>query len=292
MTIAATVHDSKSRRLRELFDGDRVIRAVGAHDALAARLIEAAGFEAIWASSLELSASHAVPDAGLLTMTQYLDAAEDMDAATSLPVIADCDTGFGGPLNVEHLVVRYERRGIAAVCIEDKMFPKMNSFAAVAHPLVTVEEFAEKISSGKAVQRDPDFMLFARTEALIADLPMSEALERGYAYAEAGADAVLVHSRMDRADQVLEFAAQWQSEVPLIAIPTTYHGVHEQELRDAGYRLVIYANQVIRAQVGAVTSMLNRLATEGRAGSVEAQIVPIRELFQLQGMKAAFRTKQ
>jgi phosphoenolpyruvate phosphomutase len=291
MTIA-THEDSKSRQLRELFGGDRVIRAVGAHDAMTARLIEAAGFEAIWASSLELSASHAVPDAGLLTMTQYLDAAEDMDIATSLPVIADCDTGFGGPLNVEHLVQRYERRGIAAVCIEDKMFPKMNSFAAVAHPLVSIEEFADKIASGKAAQSGPDFMLFARTEAFIADHSLEEALERGYAYAEAGADAVLVHSRMERADQVLEFAAKWEGDVPLIAIPTTYHGVHEQELLDAGFQLVIYANQVIRAQVGAVSNMLSLLAAEGRAGSVESQIVPIRDLFQLQGMKAAFRTKK
>lgn len=291
MTIA-TQEDSKSRQLRQLFGGDRVIRAVGAHDAMTARLIEAAGFEAIWASSLELSASHAVPDAGLLTMTQYLDAAEDMDVATALPVIADCDTGFGGPLNVEHLVQRYERRGIAAVCIEDKMFPKMNSFAAVAHPLVSIEEFADKIASGKAAQRGPDFMLFARTEAFIADHSLAEALERGYAYAEAGADAVLVHSRMERADQVLEFAAKWEGDVPLIAIPTTYHGVHEQELFDAGFQLVIYANQVIRAQVGAVSNMLSLLASEGRAGSVESQIVPIREVFQLQGMKAAFRTKK
>jgi phosphoenolpyruvate phosphomutase len=291
MTIAAG-EESKSSRLRRLLSGDRVIRAVGAHDAMTARLIEAAGFEAIWASSLELSASHGVPDAGLVTMTQYLDAAEDMDAATSLPVIADCDTGFGGPLNVEYLVQRYERRGIAAVCIEDKMFPKMNSFAAVAHPLVTIEEFADKIAAGKAGQRDPDFLLFARTEAFIADQSLAEALKRGYAYAEAGADAVLVHSRMERADQVLEFAAEWHSDVPLIAIPTTYHGVHEQELREAGYRLVIYANQVIRAQVGAVSTMLSRLAAEGRAGSVESQIVPIRELFQLQGMKASFRTER
>jgi phosphoenolpyruvate phosphomutase len=289
MTLAYR-QDSKSRQLRQLFAGEQVVRAVGAHDAMTARLIEAAGFEAVWASSLELSASHAVPDAGLLTMTQYLDAAENMDAAIALPVIADCDSGFGGALNVEHLVRRYERRGIAAVCIEDKVFPKMNSFAAVAHPLLAIGDFADKIAAGKAAQRDPDFMLLARTEAFIADLSLAEALDRGYAYAAAGADAVLVHSRMQRPDQVLEFAAQWRSEVPLVAIPTTYHGVHELELRAAGYRLVIYANQVIRAQVGAVSTMLSRLAAEGRAGSVDSQIVPISDLFRLQGMTAAFRT--
>jgi phosphoenolpyruvate phosphomutase len=288
MTVAYR-QDSKTRQLRQLLAGEQIVRAVGAHDAMTARLVEAAGFEAVWASSLELSASHAVPDAGLLTMTQYLDAAENMDAAIALPVIADCDTGFGGPLNVEHLVHRYERRGIAAVCIEDKVFPKMNSFAAVAHPLLPVPEFVDKIAAGKAAQRDPDFMLLARTEAFIADLSLAEALDRGYAYAAAGADAVLVHSRLQRPDQVLEFAAQWQGDVPLVAIPTTYHGVHEAELRAAGYRLVIYANQVIRAQVNAVSSMLSRLAAEGRAGSVDGQLVPISELFRLQGMTAAFR---
>src|SRR5258707_14494755 len=120
---------SKACVLRFLLGADKLVRVVGAHDAMTARLVEAAGFDAVWASSFGLSASHAVPDAGLLTMTQYLDAAENMDAATRLPVIADCDTGFGGTLNVEHLVHRYERRGIAAICIEDKQLPKMNSFA-------------------------------------------------------------------------------------------------------------------------------------------------------------------
>jgi phosphoenolpyruvate phosphomutase len=281
---------TKARALRALFRGDRVIRAVGAHDAMTARLVGAAGFETIWASSLELSASHAVPDAGLLTMTQYLDAAEEMDAATSVPIIADCDTGFGGPLNVEHLVRWYERRGIAAVCIEDKNFPKMNSFALVEHRLLPTALFVDKIRSAKDVQRDPDFMVIARTEAFIAGMGLQEALDRGHAYAEAGADAVLVHSRMSKPDEVLEFAAAWDGGVPLVAVPTTYHGVHERELFDAGYRLVIYANQVIRAQVKAVASMLELLAREGMAGAVEPEIVPIRRLFDLQGMQAASGT--
>lgn len=282
----------KARLLRQRFCEDRIIRAVGAHDAITARLVEAAGYEAIWASGLELSASHAIPDAGLLTMTQYLDAAEAMDAAVGVPVIADCDTGFGGPRNVEHMVRWYERRGIAAVCIEDKMFPKMNSFASVAHPLVSMEDFVAKIRAGKAAQEGPDFMLFARTESFIAEQPLEVALARATAYAEAGADAVLVHSRMDRPDEVLAFAEQWPLDVPLVAVPTTYHGVHEQDLWQAGYRLVIYANQVIRAQIGAVRTMLRTLGENGRAGAVEGQIVPIQDVFDLQDMRTTFQVRR
>ncbi|HVB45628.1 MAG TPA: isocitrate lyase/phosphoenolpyruvate mutase family protein [Streptosporangiaceae bacterium] len=283
---------AKSQRLRKLFGGDRVIRAVGAHDALTARLVQEAGFEAIWASSLELSASHAVPDAGVLSLTQYLDAAEDMDEAVDLPVIADCDTGFGGPLNVAHLVRRYERRGIAAVCIEDKVFPKMNSFAEVDHPLVPTAEFAAKITAGKEAQQDSDFMVLARTEGFIAGLRTDAVLERGVAYAAAGADAVLVHSRLDRPDEVLAFARRWPLDIPLIAVPTTYHTVHEQELWSAGFRLVIYANHVIRAQVSAVAAMLGQLADQGTARAVEPWLVSMTELFRLQGMPAAVRIER
>ena len=282
---------SKARALRDLLNGEQVVRVVGAHDAMTARLIELGGFEAVWASSLELSASHGVPDSGLLTMTQYLDAAENMDAAGSIPVVADCDTGFGGPLNVGHLVRRYEKRGIAAICIEDKQFPKMNSFADVAHPLVPTADFVEKISAGKAAQVDPDFVFIARTEAFIAGLGLGEAMDRAHAYADAGADAILVHSRADRPDQVLEFAAEWTDDVPLVAVPTTYHGVSEQGLFRAGYRMVIYANHIIRAQVKAVSEMLEVLKRSGCAGAVEPDIVPMDTLFELQGMTAAFRTQ-
>ncbi len=186
---------AKAIRLRRLLDGPELVRAVGAHNGLTALLAARAGFEAIWASGFEISASHALPDASLLSMTQLLDAAEAMDMACPVPVIADCDTGFGGPRNVEHTVLSYERRGIAGICIEDKMFPKLNSFAAVAHDLVPVPDFVAKVKAGKAAQKSEDFILIARTEALVAGLDLEEAVNRARAYAEAGADAVLVHSK-------------------------------------------------------------------------------------------------
>lgn len=274
---------SKSALLRTQLRGPSPVRAIGAHDGLTAKLAERAGFEAVWASSLELSASHGVPDASLLSMTQYLDAAEVIDAAVGLPVLADCDTGFGGPLNVAHTVRRYERRGIAGICIEDKVFPKINSFAEGAQDLVTPEEFALKIKFGKEAQQDPDFVLVARTEALICGLTVDAALHRAWVYAAAGADAVLVHSKSERPDEVLEFGARWDLSLPLVAVPTTYNTVHEQELYDAGYRVVIYANQGLRAAINGVSAMLSELARARRGQAVEDQIATLSEVFELQG---------
>lgn len=158
---------------------------VGAHNGLTARLAERAGFEAVWASGFEISASYALPDASILTMTQLLEAADAMNAATLLPVIADCDTGFGGPLHVAHTVRSYERRGIAGICIEDKLFPKLNSFAACAQELVPIEEFGRKVTAGKVAQTTDEFLLIARTEALVVGLSLDEALSRADAYREA-----------------------------------------------------------------------------------------------------------
>jgi phosphoenolpyruvate phosphomutase len=116
----------KTRLLRKYFNEKKVIRVMGAHNGLSATLVENAGFNGIWASGFEISTSYAVPDANILTMTQYLETAEVMNLAVSIPIIADCDTGYGNSNNVIHMVKRYEAAGIAAVCIEDKQFPKVN----------------------------------------------------------------------------------------------------------------------------------------------------------------------
>lgn len=282
---------SKTDRLRDLLAGSSPARAVGAHDGLTAKLVQQAGFDAVWASSFEISASHGLPDASLVTMTQYLDAATAMDAVTDIPVIADCDTGFGGPLNVAYAVQRYARIGIAAMCIEDKLFPKINSFADAAQDLVPAEEFALKIKAAREALGGDDMVLIARTESLIAGLDVEEALDRGRLYASAGADAVLVHSKSRRPDEVLEFASQWDVDVPLVAVPTTYGTVSEQELYDAGFRLVIYANQGLRAAVRGVQEVLRELNAAGTARSVDERIAPMSEVFALQGMPAGYRTQ-
>ncbi|WP_031513265.1 isocitrate lyase/phosphoenolpyruvate mutase family protein [Streptomyces sp. NRRL F-5123] len=280
---------TKAARLRAMLRGAGVVRAVGAHDGLTAKLVEQASFEAIWASSFEISAAYGLPDASLVSMTQYLAAAVAMDAVTQIPVIADCDTGFGGPLNVAHAVRTYERAGIAAVCIEDKLFPKMNSFADTSQDLVPTEEFALKVKSGKEAQATADFMLIARTEAFIAGMDTEQALDRAHAYEAAGADAILVHSKSRRPDQVLDFAARWDGHVPLVAVPTTYDSVGEDALHEAGFQLVIYANHGLRAAVRGVREALRDLRTAGRADAISDRIAPMADIFALQDMPSPFR---
>ncbi|WP_032769330.1 isocitrate lyase/phosphoenolpyruvate mutase family protein [Streptomyces griseus] len=272
-----------------LRDNPGPVRTVGAHDGLTAKLVQQAGFDAVWSSSFEISASHGLPDASLVTMSQYLAASEAMDLSVDIPVIADCDTGFGGPLNAAYTVQRYERAGIAAICIEDKLFPKINSFADTSQDLLPTEEFVLKIKAGKEAQIDPDFLLIARTEALIAGMEVSEALDRASAYVAAGADAVLVHSKSKRPDEVLDFASRWESEVPLVAVPTTYHVVDEDTLYNAGFRVVIYANHGLRAAVRGVQETLGELRRAGRAQAVQERIAPMHEVFALQGMPAQYR---
>jgi phosphoenolpyruvate phosphomutase len=285
------VAQGKARLLRELISGRRIVRVVGAHNGLTARLAQEASFDAVWASGFEVSASFGVPDASLLSMTQLLDAAEAMDMACTLPVIADCDTGFGGPLNVDYLVRRYERRGIAGVCIEDKVFPKINSFAAASHELVPIPDFVQKLLAGRVARRSPDFVIIARTEALVAGLGVDEALDRANAYADA-ADAVLVHSKSREPQQILDFAAKWDHRAPLVAVPTTYDGVYEQELEDAGFRMVIYANHGLRAAIRGVRTALATLASARRSRDIAHQIASMSEVFTLQQMPASYETHE
>jgi len=276
------VSQPRAQRLRELLAADGIVRAVGAHDGLTAKLVELTGFEAVWASSFELSASQALPDAGLLGMTQCLDAAEVMDRAVSLPVIADCDTGFGDLLHVAQMARCFARRGIAAVCMEDQTSPKRNSLSGLRHALVPVEEFADKIRVA-ARNREPGGMLvIARTEALVAGRDLAETLARGRAYAAAGADAVLVHSRDPDAGRVLAFAEAWDLDVPLVAVPTAYPQVSEDELYAAGYRLVIYANQGLRSMVRGVLKTLRELHAGRCAKAVEGDLCSMEDVFALQ----------
>jgi phosphoenolpyruvate phosphomutase len=272
---------SKVDVLRGLLAADRIARAVGAHNALTARLVELAGFDAVWVSSFELSTSFALMDASLVTMTQYLDAAEAMDAAVGVPVIADCDTGFGGPLNVAYMVRSYQRRGIAAVCIEDKVFPKMNSLAQASHELLSTEEFVAKIKVAVRSREPSRMIVIARTESLIAGQPMSHALQRARAYAEAGADAILVHSKSPSPDQVLEFAAAWDLEVPLVAVPTMHPQTSEDVLQEAGYRLVIYANHGLRSLIRGVLDTLRELNRGRCAAAVESRLCTVEDVFAL-----------
>jgi phosphoenolpyruvate phosphomutase len=273
------------KALLPLLGGPEVVLAAGAHDALSAKLAEEAGFDAIWASGFGISAVQAVPDANILTLTETLDAVRRIVDAVGIPVVADCDNGYGNAINVMRTVGEFERAGAAGLCIEDNDFPKRCSFyAGVRRDLVPVEEHARKIEAATAARRAREFVVIARTEALIAGLGMEEALRRARAYAAAGADAVLVHSKATDFAELREFSRAWDGGVPLVAVPTTYPDVGTDELYASGFRLAIFANQALRAAIVAMRESLAAMRRTGRIASVEKQIAPLEEVYRLVGV--------
>lgn len=275
---------NKSSQLRSALAGSGPVSVIGAHDGLGARLAEEAGFDAVWASGLEISAAAAVPDANILTMTQFLDAAVQMDSACRLPVLADCDTGFGNSNNVIHMVKSYEAAGIAGVCIEDKLFPKVNSFVPGRQDLASPAEFVGKILAAKSAQRGAEFLVVARTEALIAGRGLDEALRRAEAYRRAGADAILIHSKQKEPDEILAFLERWQRRSPLVVVPTTYPQLTAREWKAAGADMVIYANHGLRASIAAMAEVFAEIRAADGTRTIEHRIAPMKRVFELSGM--------
>src|SRR5438309_5071477 len=273
-------------KLRLLLQRPGIIKAIGAHDALSAKLIQQAGFDAIWASGFGISASlKCVPDASFVTSTEQLEIERNMVEAVSIPIIADCDTGYGNALNVMRTVNDHERAGVAAICIEDNVYPKRCSFyAGFRRELIAVEEHCGKIRAAKAAQTVPDFMIIARTEALIAGWGHEEALRRAEAYAQAGADAVLIHSKSPTFDELKAVARAWPGRVPLVVVPTIFDGVTAAELEEAGFKIVIYANQMIRAGIQAMREALDVIKQDTRPGSVNDRIAKLKDVYDLVGV--------
>jgi phosphoenolpyruvate phosphomutase len=282
--------NEKRRILRAGLGGSGALAAVGAHDAMTARLIETHGFDAVWVSGFGVSTMiHALPDLNLVTMTEALAAAVRIDAATSLPVVADCDNGFGGYSNIVRTVREYERAGIAGICIEDNLFPKRNSLldSSVLRELLPIDEQANRIAAGKGTQEDEAFTFIARVEALIAGHSVAEACKRADAYVEAGADAILIHSRDKSLAEIKAFLRQWQGtgSVPLVAVPTLFPSFTVEQLASMGFRMVIFANQLMRAAISATEETLATLAEHRRADVVDDTIAPLAHVFSLVGTR-------
>jgi phosphoenolpyruvate phosphomutase len=273
--------DSKSAALRRLFASPSPIVIAGAHDALSARLVEEAGFDGVWAGGFAISASHGVPDASILTMSEMLDASRLMNDAVSIPVIADCDTGFGNAVNAIRTVRAFEAAGIAGLSIEDNVYPKRCSFyPGVKRHLADIDEQALKVRAAReAASRD--FVVIARTEALIAGWGVEEALRRARAYADAGADAILVHSDHSAPDDIARFASAWDRLTPLVCVPTTYTSASVAQLSRIGVKLIIFANHALRASIRAMQDALADLRRTGTASAVEDRIAPLAEVYRL-----------
>ncbi len=273
------------QHFRAQLRGNAPAMAMAAHNPLSAKLAQQAGFDAIWGSGFELAASYAVPDASILPMSTHLEMMRAIAATVSIPVIADIDTGFGNAVNVAWAIPAYEAAAVSAVVMEDKTFPKDTSLrSAGRQELVRVEEFQGKIAAALAVRRDPDFMIIARTEALIAGQGHAEALMRARAYVEAGADAILIHSRQTTPDEILQFIAAWDNDTPLVLVPTAYPQLTEHAIAQLGkVGLIIYGNHAIRAAVGAMQTVFSQIRRDGGIYNVDRSLPTVKEIIDLQG---------
>jgi phosphonopyruvate hydrolase len=259
--------------------------AMAAHNPLAAKLAERAGFDAIWGSGFELAASYAVPDASILPMSTHLEMTRAIATAVSIPLIADIDTGFGNAINVSYGIPQFEAAGASAVVMEDKTFPKDTSLRDGARQeLVRVEEFQGKIAAALAARVDRNFTVIARVEALIAGLGHAEAQRRALAYEEAGADAILIHSKQKTPGEIVEFVRGWKGRVPLVLVPTAYPQLTEADIAALGkVGLVIYGNHAIRAAVGAMQAVFAQIRREGGIANVDGKLPSVDEVIELQG---------
>ncbi|SEO57998.1 phosphoenolpyruvate mutase [Salinihabitans flavidus] len=270
-------------RLRDMLTSKEPRFLMEAHDGLSAKIAQEAGFEGLWASGLSISAALGVRDNNELSWTQVLAQLEYMNDAVDLPILVDGDTGYGNFNNFRRFVAKLCERGIAGVCIEDKLFPKTNSFLEGSQTLASVEEFCGKIKAGKDIQSHPDFSIVARIEALISGAGMEEALMRAAAYADAGADALVIHSKKADPDEILEFLDKWDHRVPVILIPTKYYRTPTKTLTDAGGSLVIWANHNMRAAMQAMRETCATIMRDQSLVAVEAEVAPLADVFALAG---------
>ncbi|HEX3843395.1 MAG TPA: phosphoenolpyruvate mutase [Steroidobacteraceae bacterium] len=274
---------SRCSALRRMLLSDRLEFIMEAHNGLSARIVREAGFRGIWASGLSISAQFGVRDNNEASWTQVVDMLEFMADASNLPILLDGDTGYGNFNNLRRLVRKLEQRGIAGVCIEDKVFPKTNSFLnGERQPLADIDEFCGKIAAGKNTQLDADFSIVARVEALIAGWGMEEALRRAEAYRRAGADAILIHSKLSKPDEILTFAREWAGRAPLVIVPTKYYSTPTDVFRKAGISLVIWANHVLRSATAAMQSTAREIFESETLVNVEDRIASVEEIFRLQ----------
>lgn len=272
----------KSKKLRELIFSDKLEFIMEAHNGMSAKIVEETGFKAIWASGLCLSASLGLRDNNEASWSQVVDILEYMSSAVDIPILVDGDQGYGNFNNARIFCKNLEQRGIAGVVFEDKLFPKTNSFIEVkgGQKLANIDEFSGKIRACKENQVNPYFVVVARLEAFIAGYDVNEALKRAVAYHEAGADAILVHSKINTSKDVDAFMARWDNRCPIIIVPTKYYSTPTEHFRDLGISTVIWANHNMRSCIDTLRKTSKTIYQDECLTNIEDKICTVKEIFE------------
>lgn len=294
MKTIGTTPDIRLKTLRRLINAKPVVRILEAHDGLCGLIIENIEvqkgdkreiFDGMWSSSLTDSTSKGKPDIEAVDLTTRLQDLNNILECTTKPIIFDGDTGG----KIEHFVFTVrtlERHGISAVIIEDKVGLKKNSLFGTdaIQTQDTIESFCDKIRAGKDAQITKDFMIISRIESLIAGKPISDALERAFAYVKAGADGIMIHSKNKSGEDIKEFCKLFRNEyahVPIVVVPTTFDHIYESELHEWGVNVVIYANHLLRAAYPAMKNVAKIILENERAQEVRDYCMPIKEILEL-----------
>lgn len=284
----------RRRRLRQLLTMRPIVKALEVHSGLTGLIaektvVESSGeldqFDAMWISSLCDSTAKGKPDIELVDMSSRIRTIDDVMDVTTKPIILDGDTGG----LVEHFVYNVrtlERMGVSAVIIEDKTGLKKNSLfgTEVVQTQDTIENFTAKIRAGKQALRTDDFMIIARIESLILERGMEDALARAFAYVEAGADGIMIHSRKKSPDEILEFCKSFRAQerrTPIVVVPTSFNSITEEELAENGVNVVIYANQLTRSAFPAMQETAVEILKNHRALEVDSKLMPFQDIIRL-----------
>lgn len=277
-------------RLRRLLDNKPIVRVMEAHNGLTGLIVEnttvtvdgrRCEFDGMWSSSLTDSTARGKPDIEAVDISSRLQTVNDLFEVTTKPLIFDGDTG-GRPEHFTFTVRSLERLGVSAVIIEDKEGLKRNSLfgTEVAQTQSSIEDFSQRLAIGKRAQITDDFMIIARIESLILDQGLDDAVRRAEAYIEAGADGIMIHSRQKSPEEVFEFCDRYTklpTRVPLVAVPSSYHQVTEEELAGRGVNLVIYANHLLRAAYPQMVKVASTILEHGRALEADPYLAPIKD---------------
>ena len=286
--------DMRRGRLRRLLDVKGLVTVMEAHDGLTGLIVEntvvhenggARQFDAMWLSSLCDSTAKGKPDIELVDMTSRFRTIDDIMEVTTKPIIFDGDTG-GLTEHFVYTVRSLERMGVSMVIIEDKTGLKKNSLfgTEVVQTQDTIENFCAKIRAGKKAQRTQEFMICARIESLILEQGMEDALTRAFAFVEAGADAIMIHSRKKDPSEIQEFIEKFRakdSTTPIVLVPTSFNSVTEEEWKERGANIIIYANQLMRAEVPAMQKAAEIILKNHRAEECDEMLMPFKEIIRL-----------
>ena len=280
--------------LRRVIEAKGLITAMEAHDGLTGLIVEntvvhqdggAHQFDAMWVSSLCDSTAKGKPDIELVDMTSRFRTIEDITEVTTKPIIFDGDTG-GKTEHFVYTVRSLERLGVSMVIIEDKTGLKKNSLfgTEVQQTQDSIENFSEKIRAGKKAQRTKEFMICARIESLILEQGMEDALTRAFAFAEAGADAIMIHSRKKDPSEIQEFIEKFREKdkiTPIVLVPTSFNSIKEEEWKERGANIIIYANQLMRAEVPAMQKAAETILENHRAEECDAMLMPFKDIIRM-----------